>query len=867
MENMHYNFVPGAAPAAGAPAPDAAPAAKKHKAVRIDIKDLLLMMVMNWHVFVIFTLVGAGLAYLYLRCQQPIFERMTDIEIKSQAKAGELDMTQYLGLGGNGDDIKNELMIFSSYKVAREVATRMHLDVQQYRQGTFRRLYLFDDRCFEVSFADSYYTPMVLCIRPTSAQTFNIISIQRGEEVETLPNDMPPYFFGSPLLLPGTEEEITVSVGEKQYHNLLNSLNQDVYVARCSIDEAARRCQSQVTAVKQSNNVVRLSCTALSVSEADGILQAMTDVYQDFSIRDKNAITMNSVRFVDERIDETARELAEAEDKLVGAGIKLSATGSIVSAEKEGAGKEDGQRAAAQDQYSSNQMAVQRAQQMRASVSNAVSQRNYIPVVSGLDDAGLSSSVQAYNQLIQKRNRLVANSSDDNPAVIRLDQDIETIVQTISTSLDAYLVTKQSASREAANRVARYSNAATPATQGFDSAAVETKSLAITHEYKQEYFTYLLKRREELRLQLAVASANMRVIEDPMGSYEPIFPVVKSAYIKFMGGAFAIPALVMVLVALLTTTVRGRKDVEDELSLPFVGELPEIGDKKKLTHRSILRMRLRSLVNRARGREESTGGHSNRVVVNADSKDMVSEAFRIVHSNLAYMRTDDGRVPQVMMTTSFAPGAGKSFVSVNLASTLASSSKRAIWIDLDIRKGHANRKLVSPENRKNAQGLSTYLAGKCTLDECIHQSPDNERLDIILAGPVPPNPVQLLMSERYEDMIAVLRERYDFIILDSVPATVLADASITNRVADLTLYVIRVGRTDRSQLPEIDKLYTVKKFRNMCCVLNGSLVAGRRLLHGYGTSESYQYGRGYGYGYGYGYGSSLQVKDEDDDDE
>ena len=235
------------------------------------------------------------------------------------------------------------------------------------------------------------------------------------------------------------------------------------------------------------------------------------------------------------------------------------------------------------------------------------------------------------------------------------------------------------------------------------------------------------------------------------------------------------------------------------------------------------------------------------VVVHENGRDSVSEAFRIVRTNMDFMRVKDKKM-QVMMFTSFNPGAGKTFVSMNLAMSFALTHKKVVLVDLDIRKG-----TLSSHVHVSDKGVTNYLSGRIdNVDEIIRQNELCDKLDIIHAGPVPPNPAELLLGDRLETLIAELRKRYDYIILDNVPAGVVADAVIVNRVADLTIYVVRAGRMDRRALPEVEKLYQEGKLRNMSLILNGTVYK-----HG---AYGYRYGYGYGYSYGYGYGYGQHKK-------
>ncbi|MCF0197587.1 MAG: CpsD/CapB family tyrosine-protein kinase, partial [Bacteroidaceae bacterium] len=215
--------------------------------------------------------------------------------------------------------------------------------------------------------------------------------------------------------------------------------------------------------------------------------------------------------------------------------------------------------------------------------------------------------------------------------------------------------------------------------------------------------------------------------------------------------------------------------------------------------------------------------------------DTIGEAFRMLRFNLDFMARD----ARVIMLTSTVPGEGKSFVSRNLAYTLSLIGKRVVLVDTDIRRRTQSRLLAKGSGRK---GLTSFLAGvEDDVTKLIVKEDDEHHLDFLPAGMTPPNPAELLMSDRLERCVEQLKQHYDYIVIDNVPAQVVADAGIVNRVADITLYVIRVGRIDRRYLPQLEEMHKEGKFKNLSVVLNGLNLHKR-------------YGYSYGYGYNYNYG-------------
>ena len=255
--------------------------------------------------------------------------------------------------------------------------------------------------------------------------------------------------------------------------------------------------------------------------------------------------------------------------------------------------------------------------------------------------------------------------------------------------------------------------------------------------------------------------------------------------------------------------MHSRRDLKGAVSIPFLGEIPQ-------------------------DREAARTG------VAKDGEDgMLSESFRILRTNMAFMAKKD-RPMQVITFTSFNEGAGKTFISRNLAMSLVLTKKKVVLVDLDIRKGTLSRHF-----HKHPAGVTNFLADNSIgVDDIIHADPEHDNLDIISSGTVAPNPAELLMDSRLDELVAELRRRYDYIIADNVPVGVVADATISNRISDLTIFVVRAGRLDRRQLPDMEELYRENKLSNMALILNG--VDPRH--------------RGYGYGYGYGYGKHRKKK-------
>jgi capsular exopolysaccharide synthesis family protein len=304
-------------------------------------------------------------------------------------------------------------------------------------------------------------------------------------------------------------------------------------------------------------------------------------------------------------------------------------------------------------------------------------------------------------------------------------------------------------------------------------------------------------------------------VEPAFGSNVPITPDKKKIYTFYAIIGLLIPAAVIALKEVLQDKVNSRQDVEKQTDAPILGEIGH-----------------------------SEGGNS--LVVVKNSRSLISEQFRIIRTNLQFLIGKKER-PVIMITSSFS-GEGKSFVSTNMGAVMALSGKKTVIMEFDIRKP----KIVSGLELKRKMGITNYLIGKASFEELLVKVESIEDLYVIPCGPIPPNPAELLLDPRLDELMKEVREHFEVVIMDTAPVGLVSDATNLRKYADCTLYLVRQGHTFRNQVAMIDELYTERKLPGLCLLLNdiddkSSYYGGGYYGRAYGYYGNYSYGRGSGY--------------------
>lgn len=558
---------------------------------------------------------------------------------------------------------------------------------------------------------------------------------------------------------------------------------------------------------------IALSIQDRNAERARDVLSCLIDAYNAKWIGDRNKIAVSTSEFITERLSAIEKELGSVDSNI----SDFKARNLILDPQ------------AAGNMYMNQASRIQTeifdlnnrrnvSQYIRDYLVNSRNDNKLLPANSGMDNSTIETQISEFNTTQLQRNNLVANSSEQNPVVVKMDLNLEAMRNSILESIDNYIIIlgKQIASleRTEAQNTRRITDSPRQVERLTD---IERQQ-----KVKESLYLYLLQKREENELSQAFTAYNTRIIAEPVLKKAPVSPNPMRIVLIALLIGFAIPVALIYVFVTANTKLRSRKDLEG-LSLPFVGEIP-------LAYKPG-RLEFLIPVSRRKGRDM-------KVVVEPHNRNIVNEAFRVVRSNLEFICSDEKR--NVIQMTSFNPGSGKTFISANLCSALALKGQKVCSVDLDMRRAQLSSYISSPE-----KGVADYLASSSgeDLNGIIVRNPLIEGWDVIPVGTIPPNPSELLYSDRLKQMIDELGKRYDYVFLDCPPVEIVADPTIINRHVDRTMFVVRAGLLDRDLLPEIDKLYRENKFRRMMLIMNGTGADGDFT---YGT---YRYGSKYSSSY------------------
>lgn len=789
-----------------------------------SLSNLFAMVVLNWHWFLLSLLAFVTVAWLYLRYTEPVYQVSARMLIKED-NSRKSDASQMLsqmeefGFLTNSAGINNEIEVIRSRMLLRDVVKDLKLYAEYRTVGTVIKQIAYKKQPVSVdlepSRLDSLDKLLLTGIHSIKMQLSKVGSTYVVEGHLLIDGLETSFFSHKYKTLPAT---VKTDYGVLTFTKNAGQEWKEEAVYEATITppmQVATQYLGSLTVepVSQGSAVALLTLNDNNAQRGIDFLRQLVQCYNRQANADKNEIALRTEEFINDRMAKINAELSSTEgalesfkrnNQMTDPGIDASQSVQMTS------------QFSAQLSEANSQ--IQMLDYLREFVNNPANQNQIIPSNVGMTDGASQELISNYNQAVQDRNRLLKAASEEAPQVKTLTATINELKSSIQTAL---LQTRKSADIQRQGIQSQYAKY-----QGRVSAApVQERVLAQIgrqQDVKSSVYLMLLQKREENSIALAATADKGRLLDEPLfeGQVSPKRMIIlASAFIL----GLLLPAIVLFLRNLFRYKIEGHDDVAGLTELPLVADVPVVNEAAK-----------------------TAAG----IVVQENTNNQIDEIFRSMRTNIQFMLKEGEKV---ILFTSSAPGEGKTFNAANLAVSFALLGKKVVLCGLDIRKPALGRLFGMSDRHEGITRLLTKDAVTAqALQEQIVPSGINDNLDLLLAGPIPPNPTELLARTSFEQVIALLRQQYDYVILDTAPVGIVSDTLQIGRAADITVYICRADYTPKSSFGLLNSLADEKKLPNPCVVLNGIDMSKRKYGYYYGYGRYGKYGR-YGYGkYGYG---------------
>ncbi len=748
----------------------------------------------------LFALLGGAAAYYYTARQPRLYRKAASVMMRDSS-SGREDVSERilheLGADPGSANLANESYILKSTALMQQVVEKLRLNTSCHREEQLRLTDIYDESPIRVQF-ERINTPDSFRIRvtPLNEREFSLQYADLG-----IPRELTAGY-GELLELPQATLRITPTASMNS-----ESYGKGIIVTRETVLNTARHLLEALTVTRpdlKDASMLEISITCGHPGKAEDILNELIDAYNRHTQEERSDAARKTKQFIMTRLHELGQELGSVADRL-----RESQQASGGNAYAESAMEADFllSQSLAQEIFS-KETQLKLARTMEQNFESGAADGSLLSTAGQLTES-LADKVSLYNEACLEYARYAASAGSRNPVAAALREKMNTALNAARQSLNNYcaalrleLTELQNKQRELENRLST----------GADRQ-LQLQPLLREQKVKEELYMLLLTKEQENALALAIAAPTARVLETAHGSDEPIAPRAAAIITAGSAGGAALCSLGLLGVGMLNTRIRNRHDAEEVCNLPVVAELPRLTRRERRRKSFVLH-----------------SPHST-----------MAECLHILRNNIDNFlpRSEQGG-GHIILLTSTSPNEGKTFISANLAATYARSGKRVLVIDADLRKQSLTRTMEGNGRR----GLSNLLLHEIRDPrEVIHPLPGTLGMvgsaDVLYAGTVVPEPVTLLSQALLGKLLHHLQLQYDAVLVDAPPYGVLADTDLLAAQANLTLYVIRSGKIQRSHLQRIEHLQSSGRLPHVALVLNDVNF----------RAASYSY---YGYGYGYG---------------
>ena len=788
-----------------------------------DFAALYRTVILNWYWFVLSLIIFGGIGAIYLRYTTPLYQSTAKLLIKDEdnnsRRGSSLQNMSNLGIISNSTGVDNEMEILSSHSIAEDAIRDLKLYVNYTTEGKVKDIIAYRDQPLTVDIdaahLDKLNRPINLNItkKGSSYVVTGTYSVPTDEEYSEGPFALNVKFTTLPATIPTRAGTITISSNNGRTLRDAQVLKVNILSPKMASDKYVN--ELKVAQNAKTNSIVQLQLTDEVPQRSLDYLKQLAIVYNRQANEDKNVVAHQTEKFINSRLEKINAELGKTEGELQNykqrngmVELKMNASNSVTN------------QNASEQKLAEMETQIELFNTIAREVES--SSRNLsqvIPSNVGLDDESSTALINKYNELVLERNRLLRSASESSPVVEPLTAQIRDLNYNIRRAIASARRNLQIQRDALLTQVDKYTNEVEETPQ---QERMLTQ-IGRQQEVKSGLYLMLLQKREENSISLAATADKGKLIDDPQlnGQVSP-----NSTYIMLIALAIglAIPVAIILLIQLFRYKIEGHDDVARLTKLPIIADIAIASNSAK-----------------------SKAG----IVVHENQNNQMEEIFRALRTNLQFMLHEGEKV---VLFTSSTSGEGKTFTASNLSVSLGLLGKKVILVGLDIRRPRLAEQFGIKDHK---HGITNLLVkdnpNAEDVEAQILPSGVNKNLDLLMAGPVPPNPTELIARSSLETIIAILKDKYDYIMIDTAPVGLVTDTLQIGRVANATIYMCRADYTPKASFGMINALAMEEKLPNMAMVLNGVDMSKKKYSYYYGYGKYGKYGR-YGYGSGYSYG-------------
>lgn len=804
-----------------------------------DFQTIYTMLVLNWKWFVLSVILCLGCGAIYLRYKTPTFQAHAKMLIKDDESNNRasgksaLLTTSNLGFMTNSAGIDNEMEILTSLSIAQQAVRDLKLYTTYKSKGKIKDQLMYKTEPIFVDLDPGHLEKLIYPIKLVITRDGNEYKVKGQytasafEETEKTVYEIEKTLNGLPARISTRVGTITLNANS-QVAPMADGATIKVTIVAPKYMAMKYVKALSVSPTSKTTTIAQMVLTDEIPQRAVDYLRQLTVCYNRQANEDKNEIAVRTEEFINGRLEKINAELGSTEGSLEA----YKKRNNMVELKMNAAQAVQNQDLFSQKLAEANTQ-VALLQSISQYMNDPANQYQTLPSNVGLTDQSATQLINKYNDIVLTRNRLLRSASESSPTVTPLTAQLDDLSASIRRAIAQAQKNMATQRQSVAEQYSKYvgQTSATP-----EQERILTQ-IGRQQDVKSGLYLMLLQKREENSISLAATADKGKLIDDPQysGKVSPRGSIIMLLALVL---GFLIPGGILYIINFLKFRIEGHDDVEKLTKLPILADIAVAGEGTK------------------------TKGD---IVVHENKNNQMEEVFRSLRTNLQFIMSKDQKV---ILFTSSLSGEGKTFTAANLAVSFALLDKKIVLVGLDIRKPRLAELF---EIKDHHHGITNLLSMANPTAEDVEKqilnSNVNDNLDILMAGPIPPNPTELIARPTLEMVINSLKEKYDYVLIDSAPVGLVTDTLQIGRVADATIILCRADYTPKDSFNYINDLARDNKLPHMTIAINGIDMSKKKYgyYYGYGRYGRYaRYGRYSNHRYGYGnYGNSRYGNEND----